>query len=80
MRNKKSSLMLLLSFIVLFGITASSQWPSCGWNCTAQDIVVDDVWLSDAGRTPVGQIFCTPGETTTAYQWARVLNNSNALR
>ncbi|MFO8034766.1 MAG: DUF11 domain-containing protein, partial [Candidatus Bipolaricaulota bacterium] len=71
---------LLLAPILLFGLTASAQFPSCNWGCPAQDIAVDDVWLGDAGGTPIGEGFCTAGDPETVYIWATIRNNSQGTR
>jgi len=68
------SLLLLALLGVGLCATGYAQWPNCGWNCTANDIVVETVWLGDSGGSPIGAGHCTPGQMTTAYIWARIRN------
>lgn len=58
--------------------TPMASWPACGFNCSAGDVTMTNLYLADASGNPLPA--CTPGQPVTAYLWGSFLNNSNAFR
>lgn len=52
-------------FFIFNNVTAESEWPSCGWSCTANDFSVADTWLAycDDSTNRLTSNSCSPGDT-----------------
>ena len=57
---------------------AAGDWPDCSWNCNANDVVVNRMWLGDADGSELDT--CKPGEPVTAYVWVEFENKTNSQR
>ena len=78
---KKITLTSLVTFlIVLFSVatsysqTSSVEEAICVGNCTAQDIKIVDVYLTDSSGNPIGT--CDTGDTITVYLWVNLTSAS----
>ncbi|NOR28837.1 MAG: PKD domain-containing protein, partial [Lutibacter sp.] len=78
---KKITLTSLVTFLILlfsitnsYSQTSSVEEESCFGNCTAQDIKIIDVFLTDVNGDPIGT--CDSGDTITVYLWVNLTSAS----
>ncbi len=58
---------------------SDNEWPTCGgFNCTAKDVIVNKIELTDRSNRPLTT--CNPGETVDAKIRATITNNANSSR
>ncbi|OPY51710.1 MAG: PKD domain protein [Methanosaeta sp. PtaU1.Bin112] len=68
--------------LILFALIAqpalSADWPDCKFQCQANDVIVERLWLGDDS----GEVISSPvaGEARSCYLWAAFRNNANAPR
>jgi hypothetical protein len=68
--------LILLALILQPAISA--DWPDCKFQCRANDVIVQRLWLGDDG----GEKISSPlvGEERSCHLWARFRNNANTPR
>ncbi|MCX8206639.1 MAG: PKD domain-containing protein [Methanothrix sp.] len=66
------------TFIMLLIFPAAADWPDCKFQCTAKDVMVENVYLGDASGKPLQP--CSQGASSRAYIWITITNRASAPR
>lgn len=69
---------VILTFIMLMICPVAAEWPDCKFQCTAKDVVIENVYLGDASGKPLQP--CSQGTAARAYVWTTITNRASAPR
>jgi hypothetical protein len=74
----RTGVFALILLALIIELALSADWPDCKFQCQANDVIVQRLWLGDDS----GEELSSPamGEERSCYLWATFRNNANTPR